>query len=62
MTFVLLELLEEREAAHVGKLEVEHHAVEALEIECLERGFAGADRGHLDVLVAPDQLDDGLPL
>ena len=62
MPLVLLELLEQCKAAHVGKLEVEHHAVEALRAERLERRFAGADRGHLDFLVAADQLDHRLTL
>ena len=59
---VLLELLEQREPAHVGKLEVEHHAVEVLQLECLQRCFARTDCGHLDLFVAADQLDNRLAL
>ena len=32
------------------------------ELERLERLLAGPDRGHLDVLVAADQLDDRIAL
>jgi len=40
-------------ALHRRQLQVEHHAVEALSLELLERILARADRAHLHVLAVP---------
>ena len=58
---VLLHLLEQVEAAHVGEPEIEDQAVEVLRVERRERFRAGRDRRALHVPVA-DQLDDALAL
>ena len=52
---------DELEAGHVGQAQVEHHAVERLPLQRLERIGAGGDRGGLHVAVA-DQLGDALLL
>ena len=51
----LLDLRDQFEAGHVGQVEIEHHAVELLEVECAQRLGTSRDRGHLDVAVA-DQI------
>src|SRR6266571_2950024 len=53
-TLVLLQALEQLEAAELRQLQVDDHAVITLQLQRLERVLAGADCGHLDVLAAPD--------
>ena len=55
---VLLQPLEQVEARHLRELEVEHHAVEALALERLERFLARANRGHVDIVAGTHELDD----
>ena len=46
---VVLYLLQHLEARQVGQAQVEHHAVEALRAQLVERAAAGIDGGDLDV-------------
>ena len=62
VALVLLQLLEQLEARRLRQLQVEHHAVERRCAELLERLVARADRGHLDVVAAADELDERVPL
>ena len=56
MLQLVLHPVDELEAVHVGQAEVEHHAVEAALAQDLQRFFAAADRGDVDVAIAADQL------
>ncbi len=53
--------LEHLEPRHVGKLQVEHHAIDLILAQLRERLGAGLGGGDLDVLVA-QQLGDALAL
>jgi hypothetical protein len=59
---VVLDALEQREAAHVGEPQIEHHAVEAPLGDLLQGRLGGGDRRDLDVLAPAHQLDDAAAL
>ena len=58
---VALDRLQQLEAAHVGQVQVEHHAVERLALQRLEGLGRGADGRDPDVAVA-ERGDDAGPL
>ena len=57
----LLDALDHLQARDVGQEQVQHHAVEVLVVEDVERLLAGGDRGDLHVAIA-DQVDHALAL